>query len=201
MNFWEFEINFYECFQLLGILIVVFLIANVIRRKIGFIRKSLLPTAVIGGILMLIIKTIPFFNNIISNNSVFLEAITYHTLALGFIALALKTLDKPKSKYRQREIMDTGLVTVNVYIIQGAIGIAITIIISLLIAKDLLPASGLLLPMGFGQGTGQALSFGTVFEDLGFTGGAQFGLSIAAIGFLSACLIGVFHRSEERRVG
>jgi len=97
--------------------------------------------------------------------------------------------------------MDTGIVTVNVYIIQGAIGIAITTIISLLIAKDLLPASGLLLPMGFGQGTGQALSFGTVFEDLGFTGGAQFGLSIAAIGFLSACLIGVFHINILRKKG
>ncbi|MCK9536695.1 MAG: hypothetical protein M0R05_03830 [Bacilli bacterium] len=204
MSFWEFDISFYQSFQLFGIMIIVFLLANVIRRKVGFIRRSLLPTAVIGGILMLILKILPIFDGVLDakENNKFLEAITYHTLALGFIAIALKTLDKQKNRHRQSEIMDAGLVTVNMYIIQGLIGIAITIILSLLVMKDLLPASGLLLPMGFGQGTGQALNFGTVFEtSFGFTGGAHFGLSIAAIGFLVACLVGVLHINIMKRQG
>lgn len=204
MTFWEFEISFYESFMLLGILIVVFLLANVIRRKVGFIRNSLLPTAVIGGILMLVLKILPVFDGILNDadNNHFLEAITYHTLALGFIAIALKTMEKQKSKHRQREIMDAGLVTVNMYLIQGLVGIALTIAFSVLFMKELLPASGLLLPMGFGQGTGQALNFGTMFENnYGFAGGAHFGLSIAAIGFIVACLVGVLHINIMKRRG
>lgn len=204
MTFWEFEISFYESFMLLGILIVVFLLANVIRRKVGFIRNSLLPTAVIGGILMLVLKILPVFDGILNDadNNHFLEAITYHTLALGFIAIALKTMEKQKSKHRQREIMDAGLVTVNMYLIQGLVGIALTIAFSVLFMKELLPASGLLLPMGFGQGTGQALNFGKMFENnYGFAGGAHFGLSIAAIGFIVACLVGVLHINIMKRRG
>lgn len=204
MTFWEFEISFYESFMLLGILIVVFLLANVIRRKVGFIRNSLLPTAVIGGILMLVLKILPVFDGILNDadNNHFLEAITYHTLALGFIAIALKTMEKQKSKHRQREIMDAGLVTVNMYLIQGLVGIALTIAFSVLFMKELLPASGLLLPMGFGQGTGQALNFGTMFENnYDFAGGAHFGLSIAAIGFIVACLVGVLHINIMKRRG
>ncbi len=204
MTFWEFEISFYESFMLLGILIVVFLLANVIRRKVGFIRNSLLPTAVIGGILMLVLKILPVFDGILNDadNNHFLEAITYHTLALGFIAIALKTMEKQKSKHRQREIMDAGLVTVNMYLIQGLVGIALTIAFSVLFMKELLPAAGLLLPMGFGQGTGQALNFGTMFENnYDFAGGAHFGLSIAAIGFIVACLVGVLHINIMKRRG
>lgn len=204
MDFWEFNIGFKEIFILLGIMTAVFLAANTLRRKVGFIGKSLLPTAVIGGILMLLLKFIPFFGDIIKNeeNSKFLEAVTYHTLALGFIALALKSLDKQTNKQRQVEIMDAGLVTVNTYIIQGVIGIILTMGISFLFMGNLLPASGLLLPMGFGQGTGQALNFGTIFEkDYGFIGGAHFGLSIAAIGFLVACLVGVLHIYIMRKRG
>jgi ESS family glutamate:Na+ symporter len=64
---------------------------------------------------------------------------------------------------------------------------------SVTIFKDLFFASGLLLPMGYGQGTGQALNFGKVYEDMGFENGPAFGLSIAAIGFLVACMVGVIY--------
>src|SRR5699024_11683025 len=64
-----------------------------------------------------------------------------------------------------------------------------------------------------GQGTGQALNFGAIYEQAGLEGGANFGLTIAALGFLVACIGGVIYinvmhkkgkiviRSEERRVG
>ena len=204
MDFWVFSIDFKQFFLLFGIMTIVFLIANALRRKVGFINKSLLPTAVIGGIIMMLLKLLPVFENVlrVDENNHFLEAVTYHTLALGFIALALKTLEKQKNKQRQVEIMDAGLVTVNTYLIQGVIGVAITILLSYLFMDNLLPASGLLLPMGFGQGTGQALNFGTVFEnDYGFVGGAHFGLSIAAIGFLVACLVGVLHINLMKKKG
>nr|MCR4934413.1 hypothetical protein [Lachnospiraceae bacterium] len=60
--------------------------------------------------------------------------------------------------------------------------------------KDIFKAAGLLLPFGYGQGTGQALNYGTIYEtEHGFFGGKSFGLSIAALGFISAGIGGVVH--------
>jgi len=66
--------------------------------------------------------------------------------------------------------------------------------IAALIIKDFFAAAGTLLPFGYGQGTGQALNYGSIYEsDFGFVGGRSFGLTIAALGFLSAALGGVVH--------
>ena len=73
------------------------------------------------------------------------------------------------------------------------------LLIFLAIKKGLEPA--LLLPMGFGQGTGQALNIGKVFESLGFENGSAFGLSIAAIGFLVACIVGVIYLNVLKKQG
>ncbi len=42
----------------LGYLGAIMLLSNVIRRKIPFFRKSLLPTAVIGGFIALLLRVI-----------------------------------------------------------------------------------------------------------------------------------------------
>ena len=60
--------------------------------------------------------------------------------------------------------------------------------------------------MGFGQGPGQALNFGTTFaswaEGQGLVfHGADFGLSIAALGFIVGSLVGVIYMNNLRRRG
>ena len=55
--------------------------------------------------------------------------------------------------------------------------------------------------MGYGQGTGQALNIGTVFATFGFDNGPSFGLAIAAIGFLVACLGGVVYLNIMKKRG
>ena len=62
-------------------------------------------------------------------------------------------------------------------------------------------AAGLLLPMGFGQGPGQANNIGASYQTLGFEGGHSFGLAIAAAGYLVACLIGVIILNVLRKKG
>ncbi|MGD9605769.1 MAG: sodium/glutamate symporter, partial [Bacilli bacterium] len=199
-GFWEFSIGIDQMMLQLGILIVAFLIGNMIRRKVGFIRKSLVPTSIIGGVIILLLKIIPYFRNILSND--FMEAITYHALGLGTIALALKSSPKGKVKERNKEIMNAGLITVNSYLIQGIFGGLITAVLAATFMSGLLPASGLLLPLGFGQGSGQALSWGAIYEtEWGFTGGASFGLTVAAIGFLVACLFGLVHIIVQKKRG
>lgn len=202
MGFWEFEINFFDFGMALGILTIIFLVANTLRRKVRFLTKSLLPTAMIAGLLTLILKTLGVFDKLfnIDDFNLWMENITYHSLGLGVIAMTLKTTKKEAGKKRSREIMDAGLLTVNTYLIQAIIGVIITVLLYFLIST--FPAAGFILPLGFGQGSGQALTFGRIFEETyNFKGGASFGLTVAAIGFLVACLVGVLHIALRRRKG
>jgi ESS family glutamate:Na+ symporter len=67
---------------------------------------------------------------------------------------------------------------------------------------DLLEASGLLLALGFGQGPGQAMNYGGIYElEYGFLGGKSFGLTVASMGFLCASIGGVIHMNYLKRKG
>ena len=207
-GFWD--SNVWSTFLLVAILLASLLAGNVLRRKIPFLRNSLIPTSVLGGILLVIIAAIykavtgtvmfdaPIFQG---RGTTTLEVITYHALALGFIASTLKTSDKKLTKERTGEIFNTGVTTVSTYLIQGVVGLGITIIAAMFLPK-LLSASGLLLPFGFGQGSGQAMNYGYIYEtDYGFDGGKSFGLTIAALGFLSASIGGVIHLNVIKHRG
>ncbi|MBO4940068.1 MAG: hypothetical protein J6D30_03445 [Clostridia bacterium] len=199
-NFWDFSV--WGFINLAAVLLLSLLVANTLKRKISFLKKSLIPTSVIGGILLLICSAIykAITGKVMFNTEFFggngmntLEIITYHALALGFIASALKTSDKKLTKKRSVEIFNSGVTTVSTYLIQAIFGLGITIIAALII-DGFFPAAGILLPFGYGQGTGQALNYGSIYEsDYGFVGGRSFGLTIAALGFLSASIGGVIH--------
>ena len=67
---------------------------------------------------------------------------------------------------------------------------------------ELIKASGIILCFGFGQGTGQALNFGSIYETTyGFSGGKSFGLTIAAMGFLAASIGGVIYLNYHKKKG
>ena len=122
-------------------------------------------------------------------------------MALGFIASTFKSSDAKLTKERTTEIFNTGVTTVATYLLQAVVGFGITIVASLII-KDFFAAAGILLPFGYGQGTGQALNYGGIYEnDFGFVGGKSFGLTIAALGFLSASIGGVIHLAILKRKG
>ena len=207
-NFWDFSV--WGSFHLLAVLLVSLLAANILKRTVKFLRVSLIPTSVLGGVILLVIAEIygaitgeVFFDTAffggkgVSN----LEIITYHTLALGFIAATLKSSGGKLSKKRTGEIFDTGVTTVSTYLLQGILGMAITIPAAMLV-DGFFPAGGILLPFGYGQGTGQALNFGVIFEtEHGFIGGRSFGLTIAALGFLSASIGGVIHLNLLKKRG
>ncbi|MCJ7665258.1 MAG: sodium:glutamate symporter, partial [Actinobacteria bacterium] len=74
---------------------------------------------------------------------------------------------------------------------QGIIGFAISLSLAYTFLPKLFPPFGLLLPLGFAQGPGQAFSIGTSWEKLGFTNGGNIGLAIATIGFLWAIFFGI----------
>lgn len=207
-NFWD--SNVWGFMLLMTILLGSLLIANIFKRRIPFLKNSLIPNSVLGGVIILLVEWIYKF---ISGNQFFsaamfgvdghdtLEIITYHCLALGFIASSLKTTGGKITKKRFDEIINTGVTTVSTYLLQGIVGLVITIVAAQIVS-GFFGAAGILLPFGYGQGTGQALNWGAIYEqDWGFVNGKSFGLTIAAFGFISAALGGVIHLNAQRKAG
>ena len=207
-NFWDFSV--WAWINTFAVLLGSLLVGNMLKRSIPFLRDSLTPTSVIGGIILLIVAAIykaitgeVMFDTAAfgTNGTAHLEVITYHALALGFIASSFKTTNSKLTKKRSVEIFNTGVTTVSTYLLQGILGLGITIICTFII-KDFFAAAGVLLPFGYGQGTGQALNYGTIYEvEHGFVGGKSFGLTIAALGFLSASIGGVVHLNVMKKRG
>ena len=173
----------------LAIIAAALLVAHFLRRVIPFIRKSLMPAAVIAGFLLLILKA----TGVLKLDASFLEYLTYHGIAIGFIAMSLKVPERSEEYKGNMTGLKSGAVIVGTYMIQGLVGLGLTLILAKTFMPNLFPASGILLPMGYGQGPGQANNIGSSFEALGFTGGRSFGLAIAAAGYLCACTIGVIY--------
>ncbi len=199
-NFWGYEV--WGAFALMAILLIGLLAANALKRSIRVLKVSLIPTSVLAGVILLAFAGVwdafsptPFFESALfgGRGYAYLEIITYHALALGFIASSFKGGKGKFTKKRTSEIFNTGVTTVATYLLQGVFGLGITMLATLVIS-DFFAAAGVLLPFGYGQGTGQAMNYGGIYEtDFGFFGGKSFGLTIAALGFLSASLGGVIH--------
>ena len=208
LNFWDFSV--WAWINTFAVLLGSLLVGNVLKRSIPFLRDSLTPTSVVGGIILLIVAAIykastgeVMFDTAAfgTNGTAHLEIITYHALALGFIASSFKTTNSKLTGKRTAEIFNTGVTTVSTYLLQGTLGLGITLICALVIS-GFFPAAGVLLPFGYGQGTGQALNYGTIYEvEHGFIGGKSFGLTIAALGFLSASIGGVIHLNVMKKRG
>lgn len=207
-NFWDYSV--WGTFSVFAVLFASLLVGMWLKRAIPFLQNALIPTSVIGGVILVVIAAIykAITGNVMFDTAFFggdgtatLEVVTYHALALGFIASTLKKNENKVSRERAGEVFNTGVTTVATYLIQGIVGIAATMIAAQII-PGFFSAAGALLPFGYGQGTGQALNYGTLYEtDFGFVGGKSFGLTIAALGFLSASIGGVIHLNIMRHKG
>ena len=207
-NFWDFEV--WGWMILMAVLLGSLLVGNILKKTIPFLQQSLIPTSVLAGAILLIVAAVykAITGNVMFDTAAFnhngtnnMEIITYHALALGFIASSFKTSGGKLNKQRTTEIFNSGVTTVSTYLLQAIFGMGITLIAALFI-KDFFVAAGVLLPFGYGQGTGQAMNYGTIYEvEHGFVGGKSFGLTIAALGFLSAAIGGVIHLNIMKKRG
>ncbi|MDR3314456.1 MAG: hypothetical protein LBS96_08390 [Oscillospiraceae bacterium] len=174
----------------LALIAGAFLLALLLLKLPG-LRKSLLPAAVLGGFLLLALR----HSKLLPSELHTLEVIAFHGMAVGFAALALRS-PEPQTAGKSAILKSGGLIGAT-FALQGALGL----LVSLLLLPKRFPAAGLLLPMGYGQGPGQAGNIGGTFERLGFAGGRSFGLSLAAAGYLSACVVGVIYLNILKRKG
>ena len=190
----------------LGLLLLFLVIGNIIRRTIPLFRKLLIPSALLGGGLLLLVNFIcKQFDFILVDNRL-MQVITYHCLAIGFAAMTLKT-EKSKHKTNKAQVFEFGALQGGTYMLQAFVGLGITIVLFLITRygdQIISYICGLILPLAFGQGPGNALSWDINFTNIPaamFAGNGSFGLSLASIGFVVASIFGIFYINLHKKRG
>lgn len=196
---WAFVVQF-------GLLLLFLMLGNILRRVIPLFRKCLIPSALLGGGLLLAVNIIfKQFDFVLVDNRL-MQVITYHCLAIGFAAMSLKT-EKSAHKTNRAQIVEFGALQGGSYMLQAFVGMGITIILFLVTrygGNVISYVCGLILPLAFGQGPGNALSWDINFTNTPatqFAGNGSFGLSLASIGFVVASVFGVLYINIQKKRG
>ncbi len=188
---WAFMVQF-------GLLLLFLMLGNLLRRSIPLFRKCLIPSALLGGALLLIVNVVTKQFGVTLVDNRMMQVITYHCLAVGFASMTLKT-EKSKHKTNKTQVLEFGALQGGGYMLQAFVGLGITLILFLLTRygnKVISYICGLILPLAFGQGPGNALSWDINFTNTPaaqFAGNGSFGLSLASIGFVVASVFGVLY--------
>ena len=173
----------------LGVISIALLLATLIRARVAFFQRYLIPNALTAGFLLL-----PFYNFVapfVGMSSDGLGALVYHLLGISFVAMSLRRPEATKKK-GDLAILSTSILSISQFAIQGLVGLSLTFLFIKTLFPDLFPSFGFFLPLGFALGPGQAYAIGEGWVKMGFNGAPSIGLTFAAIGFLWACFGGIF---------
>ena len=181
----------FESMRVFGWLASMLLLGVILRAKIPFFQRFLFPGCFIGGILGLILISFGFVKIAAAD----LETFAYHFFNIAFISVGLTPGNQgrdepPQSKEFLKGPLWMALVMGSCFGLQAATGGLLVILFGVFGLK-LFPTFGFLVPLGFEEGPGQALSVGKVWEGFGFTDAITIGLTFASIGFLLAFFVGV----------
>jgi ESS family glutamate:Na+ symporter len=180
----------------LGLICAALLIATFIRSKVRFFQKFLIPNALIAGFILL-----PFYNYAaprLGMGNEGLENLVFHLLNLSFVAMSLRGMG---TKGAGRRIFSSAVIIIIQYTLQVIVGFGLTLLFIYTFLPKLFPSFGLLMPLGYGLGPGQAFAIGKGWEVFGFEGGGNLGLVFAALGYLWACFLGIALITIGRRQG
>jgi glutamate:Na+ symporter, ESS family len=188
------EIFPFDTILIISSLAVFLLIGVILRSTIPFFQRFLIPSCLIGGFIVMILRNINLLD--ISHNT--LEILVYHLFNLSFISVGLtpssKKMEKKHGKSRIEGALGMGLIQGVVFPLQAIIGGIITLLF-ISFGSDIFPTFGFFAPLGFVEGPGQALSMGQAWEQSAaaalYTNAATIGLTFAAIGFFFSFFIGV----------
>ena len=181
----------------LAIIGVMLCIGMLLRAKIPFIGKMLIPASVIGGIIGFM-----FMNVIEPVTPLNLDCGTFGDLVdtmfvLSFISIGLTGSQKAKkeadgTKQTGPVLGGTGMgiIWCFLYGLTPVIGGILIFIIGRAVGMS--GWYGILIPFGFCQGPGQASTYGRLFENVyGFENAEMVALTFAVVGFIAAFGVGV----------
>ena len=207
---WDFTMANYDAvwgfLVQLGLLLLFLMLGNILGRTVPLFRKCLIPSALLGGALLLIVNLITKQFGLVLVDNRLMQVITYHCLAIGFASMSLKT-EKSTHRTNKVQVLEFGALQGGCYMLQAFVGLGITLILFLLTRhgdKVVSYICGLILPLAYGQGPGNALSWDINFTNTPaaqFAGNGSFGLSLASIGFVVASVLGVLYINIYKTCG
>jgi ESS family glutamate:Na+ symporter len=172
---------------------VCMLIGVMLRARVGFFQRYLIPSCLIGGIVAMILRNA----EIITMNVALLETAVYHLFNISFISIGLTPMAKPLLTTGRREKVEgalgMGLLQGVIFPLQALIGGGLTILL-ISLGFDVFPTFGFFSPLGFIEGPGQALSLGESWEEIAaetYAHATTVGLTFATAGFFFAFFVGV----------
>ena len=181
----------FESMLAFGILAIMILIGVWLRARVHFFQRFLIPSCLIGGLMGLILLNIGLIKLPASN----METFAYHFFNISFISVGLtrdgdqNPASNPPKGFLKGSLW-MALTQSVVFPLQAIIG-GLFIILLGIFGLKLFATFGFFAPLGFNEGPGQALSFGKVWEGLGFEHAATIGATFATIGFFFAFFVGV----------
>ena len=181
----------FESMLVFGCLAIMLLTGVLLRAKITFFQRFLIPSCLIGGILGIILLNIGVMHVPVAN----LETFAYHFFNISFISVGLTRNEaSPATTKSKIQIFKAplwmALTQSVIFPLQAIAGGAFVALFSLFGIK-LFPTFGFLAPLGFEEGPGQALSIGKVWQGFGFEHATTIGLTFAAMGFFFSFFVGV----------
>lgn len=187
------EIFPFETILILSSLAVFLLIGVILRAKISFLQKFLIPSCLIGGLIAMILRNL----ELIALSHSILEILVYHLFNISFISVGLTQVSKRRKKGSTKEKiagpLGMGLIQGVIFPLQAIIGGLFTLLF-IYLGVELFSSFGFLTPLGFIEGPGQALSIGQSWEQIApavYLNATTVGLTFAAVGFFFAFFVGV----------
>ena len=186
MEFWQSRII--QTGLALVVLLIIGELARAAAARFSGSSKAGIPASILAGAIGLLLG--PEVIGLVDLDRQVLETVVYFGLGVVFIAVGLK--EPAAGKAEARAGIKSFALGVPVMIsVQLGIGIALVMALRT-VGSDVHPGVGVMLPLGFEEGPGQALALGSVWEDQnGMAAGRQIGLIVAAVGFAWAVVIGV----------
>lgn len=170
-----------------------------LRSKIKFFRKMYVPATVLAGILGCIFINVVGQSANIGVTQDYYANIVGFMFVLSFISIGLTSTSDGDERSKEEKAEDRkkfisgsigmGCIWNIIYGLTALVGFGIIFVVGKPFDMD--PTYALMIPWGFCEGPGLAVSFGSVFEDLGWNDAVSVALTFAATGFLSAFMLGV----------
>lgn len=172
-----------------GIISAALLFATFLRTKWRFLQRFMVPNALTAGFILL-----PVYNYLMpalgyTQNR--LGDLVYHLLSISFIAMSLRARPPKATGEAKGSVWAMATSIISQYALQAFLGLMLAWVLAKTLVPGLNPAFGLTLPLGFAMGPGQAYAIGKGWESMGFEGAGTVGLTMAALGYLWACIVGV----------
>ncbi len=169
---------------------VLLLMGVGLRARVGFFQRFLVPSCLIGGVLGLVLM----HTGVLGIESATIEAVAYHFFNISFISVGLTRNDNGSEHQVNKQMIKgpawMALMQGLTFPMQAVLGGLLVILLGWF-GVQLFPTFGFLVPLGFNEGPGQALSIGKVWEGAGFADAATIGLTFAAVGYFFAFFVGV----------